>query len=104
MPLIELLSRKETYRVVEFGPQYGTWDERTNFLWHPVVQAVRVDGVIVLDGKQVTSTYYAQETLSLDMEAVRYNGAVYDMGDLTARPMFYDALKTELSLDGLDGE
>lgn len=106
MAIIKFLKTEKTYEVLGFMHQYKSMTEKDDFIWIPEVIAKRVDGVITVNGVKITSTYYGMEVLQLinsDFYLIEYAGKKYDMDIPPQRAMLYDALKTELSIEKLEG-
>ena len=106
MAIIKFLKTGRSYEVIDFLHQYESLSEKDDFVWIPEIIAKRVDGVITLNGVQVTSTYYDTEELQLinrDLHSIEYAGRIYDMALPPQRAMLYDALKTEMSIENLEG-
>lgn len=106
MAVIKFLNCGRSYDVKSFVHRYKTMTEKDDFVWIPEVVAKRVDGVITVNGVQVTATYYGTEKLQLsntEYRIIEYTGRMYDMGFPPQRAMLYDALKTELSIENLEG-
>lgn len=106
MVIIKFLNTGRTYEVIGFLHSYETLSEKDDFIWIPEIIAKRVDGVITVNGVQVTTTYYGMEELQLinsDLQSIEYAGRIYDMDLSPQRAMLYDALKTELSIENLEG-
>ena len=106
MAIIKFLKTGRNYEVLNILHQYKSMSEKDDFVWIPEIIAKRVDGVITLNGVQVTATYYDMEKLQLinsDLHSIEYAGRIYDMALPPQRAMLYDALKTELSIENLEG-
>ena len=106
MTIIKFLKTGRNYEVLNFLHQYKSMSEKDDFVWIPEILAKRVDGVITVNGVQVTSTYYDTEKLQLinsDLKSIEYAGRMYDMALPPQRVMLYDALKTEMSIENLEG-
>lgn len=106
MAIIKFLKTGRNYEVLDFLHQYESLSEKDDFVWIPEIIAKRVDGVITVNGVQVTSTYYGTEELQLinsDLQSIEYAGRNYDMCFPPQRAMLYDALKTEMSIESLEG-
>lgn len=106
MAIIKFLKTGRNYEVLDFLHQYESMSEKDDFVWIPEIIAKRVDGVITVNGVQVTTTYYGMEELQLinsDLQSIEYAGRIYDMDLPPERAMLYDALKTELSIENLEG-
>ena len=106
MAVIKFLNCGRSYEVMDFLHQYDSLSEKDDFIWIPEVVAKRVDGVITVNGVQVTATYYGTEKLQLintEYHIIEYAGRMYDMGFPPQRAILYDALKTEMSIENLEG-
>lgn len=107
MATIKFLKTGRSYEVMDFLHKYESMSEKDDFVWMiPEIIAKRVDGVITVNGVQITSTYYGMEELQLinsDLQSIEYAGRIYDMEFPPERAMLYDALKTELSIENLEG-
>jgi len=106
MAIIKFLKTGRNYEVLGFLRQYKSMSEKDAFVWIPEIIAKRVDGVITVNGVQVTTTYYGMEELQLtnsDLLLIEYAGRIYDMILPPQRAMLYDALKTEISIENLEG-
>lgn len=106
MAIIKFLKTGRSYEVMDFLHQSKTLSEKDDFVWIPEIIAKRVDGVITVNGVQVTSTYYGMEKLQLinsNLRSIEYAGRIYNMDLSLQRAMLYDALKTEMSIENLEG-
>lgn len=105
MAVIKFLKTGRTYEVLNFLHKSKSMSEKDDFIWIPEIIAKR-DGVITVNGVQVMTTYYGMEKLQLsnsDLRSIEYAGRIYDMNLPPERAMLYDALKTELSIENLEG-
>lgn len=106
MAIIKFLKTGRTYEVLDFLHKSKSMSEKDDFVWIPEIIAKRVDGVITVNGVQVTAIYYDMEQLQLinsDLRSIEYADRIYDMALPPERAMLYDALKTELSIENLEG-
>lgn len=106
MAIIKFLKTGRSYEVMDFLHLSKTLSEKDDFVWIPEIIAKRVDGVITVNGVQVTSTYYGMEKLQLinsNLRSIEYAGRIYNMDLSLQRAMLYDALKTEMSIENLEG-